>query len=437
MPKLNLTELKEELDAKRSLQRQVFDEAKVVGEDGEESYDFKQVECLGSAVNQLEGAEKAQRVSQIAEELRDAVVGLEEEIATAEAVEGFKSTEKHFEGKRNRPPFTDSPGRKVRDTGQKLSTKQIAKRIVEDPLFQQWKRGSRDGRIEIDASLFEAKTLMTTSSGWAGESTRTGVAVDIPLRPPQLIDILPRNTTGQPTVVYMEQDTRTQAAAEISEGDAKPEAAFVWTETSTPVEEIAVSLPVTDRMLEDSPMMEGLIETQLREDMMERLDQQALLGNGTPPNLGGILDKSVLTTAVASESVLKAIARAIRLIQTGTSRATPTHILMHPADWEEVATIQNATSGEFILGNPHEVIQPRIWGLPVVINEELTEDTALVGSFMARNIQLYERRGINVEWGWTGDQFVQNKRTIKMYGRWALAVYRPTAFCTITSFNET
>lgn len=428
-----LTELREELAAKRDLQQQIVDEATYT-EGSEEAHDLKRVECLGSAINKLEGGEKASRVAEIAAEIDQRIESLEELIATEEVISGYKASSKRREEERkNRPTFPADT--KARLEGKGMDYRQIAKRITDDPIFKAWQRGNRDGRIDIDASLFEAKTLMTTSSGWAGESTRTGVAVDIALRPPQLLDILPKNTTGQPSIVWMQQTTRTQAAAEVSEGGAKPEAAFVWSETSSPVEEIAVQIPVTDRMMEDSPQIQGLIETQLREDMVERLDQQCLEGNGTPPNLSGILDQgSILTTAVSGGNMPHAIMRAMRLIRTGVSRAIPTHVLMNPVDYEDMV-LQPGTNDDFLFGGPGEMTIPRVWGLPIIQNEEIVEDTVLVGAFSARNIQLYERRGISVEQGWIGDQFKENKRTIKMWGRWALAVYRPTAFCTVTGFD--
>ncbi len=424
-----MSELREQLDAKHQIQKQIVEEATHV-EGGEEKQDLTRVSCLGSAVNKLEGAEKVKRVAEIAAELNDAIAALEIKISTAEVVDGFKASQRKRDDERRRPPFPSDLTSRL--TGKPLSFKQIAARIVDDPMFKAWQRGSRDGRIEVDASFMEAKTLMTTTAGWAAEATRTGVLVDIPLRPLQIMDILPRGTTGQNTVVFMSQSTRTQAAAEIAEGAAKPEATFVWAEASTPVQEIAVSQSVTDLMLEDELMIAGLIETQLREDINERLDQQALIGNGTSPNLRGILNVvGILTQAKGADTIPTAIRKAITKVRTGVSRARPTHVLLHPNDWQEIALLTDA-NGRYIFGDPGAETVPRIWGLPVVENEELTEGTGLVAAMAARNIQLFERRGIVVERGWSGTQFVENKQTIRASMRAALATYRPTAFCTVT-----
>lgn len=429
-----LSEKREELSAKRDLYKQVFEEAAVEGEDGKR--DFTQVECLGTAVNALEGAEKAKRVAEIAAELKDAITELDVEISTAEASADFDSTEQHFKSQRKRQPFAAGASA-TKDRGRKLSFGQIAKRVVDDPVFKAWQRGETNGRVDIDASWFDAKALMSTTAGFPPEVTRTGVMVDIPLRPPQIIDIVPRAQTGQNAVAYMQQDTRTQAAAEVAEGTTKPEATLVWSERTTAVKEVAVSLPVTDIMLDDAPQIASLIETQLREDINERLDQQVLVGDDSVDafNFLGILNQTgILTQSGAGVPIPDAIKTAGTAIQTGAARATPTHVVLHPDDWDQLALLQKA-DGEYLYGSPADMVAPRIWGWPIVVNEELTPGTALVGGFSARNLQLYERRGISVARGFSGTDFVQNRQTLKAFGRWALAVYRPAAFITITSLG--
>lgn len=433
----SLNEHREELDAKRALHQQIFDEAAVKGEDGEETHDLKQVECLGTAVNELEGTEKARKVASIAKELEAAIAELDEKVCTAEAAQGFHTTQKHFERQRKRPAFPTSSVTKDA-TGRPLSVKQIARRVVEDPTFKAWRQGSHDGKIQIDASLLGTKTLMSTSAGFEPESTRTGQVVDIPLRPPQIVDIMPRGQTGQANVVYMRQTERTQAAAEVAEGAAKPEAAFVFAEESTPVREVAVSLPVTDIQLEDVPFIESLIETMLREDIDERLDGQILIGDGVAPNLEGILNvtgiQNVVGSAAAGDDLISTAARAGAAIRTGIARAIPTHVLFHPDDWTDIMVSRvNATADQrFLIGNPQDMTAQRLWSWPVVINEELTPGTGLIGGFAARNVQLVERRGVVVERGFVNNQFVENQQTLRASMRAAVAIFRPAAFATFS-----
>lgn len=437
---MNLEELREELEAKRALLDQIFDEARAEAEDGSETQDLKQVECLGKAVKDLEGAEKAKRVAEEIQRLTDEVLALDEKITTAEAVERGKSTRDHFKSQVKRRGTPGGVSSVASDTGRSLTAKQIAQRVVNSDEYKAWRRGATS-RIDIDlASWGDAvgqgtKALMSTTAGFQPESTRTGQVVDIPLRPPQIIDIMPRGTTGQQLVVYMQQTTRTQAAAEVAEGAAKPEATFVFAETSSPVQEVAVSLPVTNTQLEDVPFIAGLIESMLREDITERLDQQILTGDGIAPNLQGILNTpGILNVSAVGVDDINAIAQAGTAIRTGVARAVPTHVLLHPTDWDGVR-LRQATDGQYLLGNPQDPVSPRIWGWPVVLNEELTPGTGLIGGFATRNIQLVERRGISVERGLVNSQFVQNQQTIRASMRAAVVVFRPAAFATITGLD--
>lgn len=435
-----LAELREELDAKVDLLQTIRDEAKDVGEDGEETFDLKRVECLGTAINAKEGGEKTAAVASVVEDLKGRIAELEEEISTAEAMNGIQQVEDHRKSQRKRPRYSDGASVKA-DVGRKLSFEQVASRVTGDPTFKRWIQGSRDGRIEVDASWWDAKqqakTLMSTTAGFPPEVTRTGVVVDIPLRPPQIMDIMPRATTGQNAVAYMQQTTRTQAAAEVPEGGLKPEAAFVFAEVTTAVKEVAVHIPVTDTQLEDVPFIGSLIETMLREDINERLDGQILNGDDSVDthNLLGILNTAgILTQAKGTDPIADAIHKAATQIMTGAARATPTHVALNPLDWERLRLLRGS-DGKYIFGDPQDQIVPRIFGWPVVLNEALTEGTGLIGGFAARNLQLVERRGIAVERGFINDQFIRNQQSIRASMRAALAVYRPAAFATITGLN--
>ncbi len=114
-----------------------------------------------------------------------------------------------------------------------------------------------------------------------------------------------------------------------------------------------------------------------------------------------------------------------------TGRAVPTHYVTHPNDWQEIRLLRTA-DGIYIWGNPSEAGPERLWGLPIVQNDALAENTGLVGSFESAWIQLLERRGILLEIGFTGNQFVEGKQTIRASMRTVQVIYRPPAFCTVT-----
>jgi HK97 family phage major capsid protein len=281
------------------------------------------------------------------------------------------------------------------------------------------------GLREVRAALFQ------TTAGHPPESVRSGRIVDAVTRPLQVIDILPIGTTSQAAYVYMEETTRTHAAEEKGEGVAFAESAFALTERSSAVRKITDSVPVTDEQLEDVEGVEAYLNGRLMFGLRQRFDTQVLTGNGTAPNLRGILNVAgIQTQAKGADPVPDAIYKALTKVRV-TGRAAPTHVLLHPNDWQDIRLMRTA-DGIYIWGSPSEAGAARIWGLPVVQADALTENTGLVGAFDPAMISAFERRGIDIQVGYSGTQFVEGRRTIRADMRVALVVFRPAAFATVT-----
>ena len=114
-----------------------------------------------------------------------------------------------------------------------------------------WKQ-SKAGRVDIPLHLdLELKTLFETAAGFTPESVRSGLLVEAATRPIQVTDLIPSFPINQAAFVYMEETTRTHAAAEAAEGGTYAESTFEWTEQTSTVRKIADSIPVTDEQLED------------------------------------------------------------------------------------------------------------------------------------------------------------------------------------------
>jgi HK97 family phage major capsid protein len=422
---MTLKELRKKLDAKREQLREVFKQVKS-GVDGKTAYDFQNAtaDWLGADVLALSGTEKSLRVCELVAERNGELDELVDELTKREAAEGIGTAlAKRDKTPVNRPGHPEGKGEKPKSLGEL---------VTEHEVYQQWMKGDTSGHIVLpNHGMRELKTLFETSAGWAPESTRTGVVVAAVTRPLQVTDIMPTGRTGQANVVYMEETTRTHAAAEKAEGAAYAESEFVLTERTSPVRKITDSVPVTDEQLEDVAMVSSYLEGRLNFGVQQRLDGQIVAGDGIAPNLDGILNVAgIQTLAKGAEPVPDTIFNMMKLIRV-TGRAIPTHVLLHPDDWAPIRLLRTA-DGVYIWGNPSEAGPERIWGLPVVQNESLSVGTGLVGSFMLSWITVFERRGIIIERGFVADQFKEGKQTIRASGRWALVLYRPAAFGTTT-----
>src|SRR5262249_46467240 len=217
-------------------------------------------------------------------------------------------------------------------------------------------------------------------------------------RPLVVADLLMPGTTGSNSVTYMQESTFTNAAAPVAEGAAKPESALVFTAVTEPSSKFAHWLPVSDELLEDVPAISAYIDGRLRVGVQLAEDDQLLNGNGTAPNLRGILNRSGLATTVvqgaAPDSAADAILRQIAAIAT-TAFVQPTGIVRNPADWLPMQTLKS-TTGEYLGPNPWETpVTPTLWGLPVALTSAIAAKTVLVGAF-ATMAQWFRRGGLSV-----------------------------------------
>ncbi len=416
-----LIEKRKELEAKSGILSAVFKQA------GEEM-DLSKVKKIGD--QNL----KSYTTVQISEEIRklnDELTDLGKDINTLELVEKASQDVKALQERIKTPvsPFTH-PTPNAPSSDQKSGFKGLGDAIVASDLFKNHQSGTMEAGEVQGFGLKELKTLFQTSAGWEPESTRIGRLVDAVTRPIQVIDIIPSGQTGQASIVYMEETTRTHGAAERAEAAAYAESTFELEEKSSPVRSIGDSVPVTDEQLADVPQVQSYLNQRLAFGVRQRLDGQVLNGDGTAPNLRGILNTTgIQTVAKGSDPVPDAIYKALTKIRV-TGRAMPSHVLVHPNDWQAVRLLRTS-DGIYIWGSPSESGPERIWGLPVVQTDALTENTALVGDF-PNFCQLFERQGLDVRLGFVNDDFTKGRQTIRAGMRVAFLVYRATSFSTIT-----
>jgi HK97 family phage major capsid protein len=152
---------------------------------------------------------------------------------------------------------------------------------------------------------------------------------------------------------YMEETTFTNAAAETAESGAKPEATIAFTERTEAVRKIAVTLPATDEVLADVPVLGSWLSERLAFMVRQRLDTQVVSGDGTAPNLSGILDRAgIQTQAKGADPVPDAIYKAATLVYT-SQFLEPDAVVIHPNDWRDVRLLRTA-DGLYIFGSPGE-----------------------------------------------------------------------------------
>lgn len=286
------------------------------------------------------------------------------------------------------------------------------------------------------------------------ESGGPGNALVTPFYLPGIIPLQQRPLTvrglfGQGTMTqgdslsYAQQDQFDSGAAAVAQattvngsgvtGGVKPQSAIGWTRNTAVAEWIATWMVATRQMLADAGVVESLIDNQGRLMIALEEEDQLISGNGTSPNLSGILDQSIQTLDLTGLDNLDGIRTARRLVRTGTSRLAADAIVINPEDSEEFDLLKDLNEA-YRGGNPigNFTYDQPIWGLRRVESEAVDPGTAIVGAFRA-GATVMERQPITVL---TADQhsdfFVRNLVVILFEERLAFPVFFPSAFVNVT-----
>lgn len=395
-----LKEARGKLGAKRKELATIFEEA---GPD----IDLAKVKSVDG-----DTAAKAAHIKNLNDEMADLGQKVEELVEVAKAAGAARATDD-----------SDEPdGEQGDDRPNGRKTVSFGEAFVKSSAFKE-----KGAVAELDLEL---KTLLDTATGWVPETTRGPRLVDFATRPVQVVDFIPQTTTNQVAVTFMEETTFTNAAAETAEGIAKPEAALALTERSSSVRKIAVWIPVTDEQLEDVPRIQQYLNNRLPFMVRQRLDQQIVSGNGTAPNLRGLLNVvGIQTQAKGADPTPDAIYKAATKIEV-TGQAVPNLVILHPNDWQDIRLLRTA-DGIYIWGSPADAGPERIWGYRVAKVQAATENTGVV--LDTNYTELAIKKGIEVQTSNShGTFFVENKQAVRAEMRAAFVVYRPASVCSVT-----
>lgn len=205
----------------------------------------------------------------------------------------------------------------------------------------------------------EFKTTLNTT-GYPPESLRAPGILETALRnPDSIIGLFDQIQTSQNAYVYLEETTFTNNAGSIAEaGDISSanEGALAFTERTESIRKMATFLPVTDELLSDVSGIQGYVNSRLSTMMKLNMDNQLVNGDGSAPNLTGVLNKSGINTFDYSSysgelAKLGQIYQAITEIRKDAF-VEPDSIVMHPSDWYEIVTAVSDFAGAASAPNP-------------------------------------------------------------------------------------
>lgn len=278
---------------------------------------------------------------------------------------------------------------------------------------------------DVQKARVEVKNTVTSVSGTTVYPQQQAGVVPGAFKPLTIRDVLPSGTTNSIMVVGTREAAFTNGAAETAQGSAKPESSNTFEQFNVPIETVATWLKVSNQLLADAPSVVAYIDTRLRYALEERIDLQLLKGNGTAPNIGGLLKSGNFTafTPATGANLADSINKAkYALWALGYA---PDAVIVNPADWGALE-IAKETSGAYLYGAPGTVAAANPFGVRVVMSNNMTAGQFAIGAFQ-RAAMVWTREGVAVEMGYVNDDFTKNLVTMRAETRLGLEVSTPAA----------
>jgi HK97 family phage major capsid protein len=379
-------ELKEVKDLLDEASKEVKDAAKDAGAKAKEAIDK-----AGEAIKGLEGKADKSDIDALKEKLTETQ-------AHADALDiKMQKAGSKPEGEKS---FVDHLGEQLTAVKEQLTTL----------------KGTKKEGVQFEV---KAATTFTIGSSYSGGTYNlTSFDSDfarIQRRKPflrQLVRVVP---TSKMYIAWAEQSNPQGAPAPTAEGAAKPLISFQVVERTAKVEKIPAIFKVSKESLDDIPFLQSEINTELKELIDLNFDTQILSGDGTSPNLKGILTFAIPSFAAPTGLALNVVAPnnydviLAAVTQVALANFTPNYVLVNPADKAMMQLAKN-TQGTYVLPPFTTVNGVEVAGVQVIENSGVTAGSFVVGDFSKANLAMREEIGIQI--GYENDDFTKNLVTI-------------------------
>jgi HK97 family phage major capsid protein len=249
----------------------------------------------------------------------------------------------------------------------------------------------------------------------------------------RLLDHLPVEQTTNTQVKYYRALAAASGATAVAEGATKPESTPTWETVTADVRKLAHYAKVNNEVIDDFADFMDVVGREMLAGLIDQENAQLINGNGTPPNLLGLLGQSgVQEQARSTDTNIDCLFKGMNLLRTATF-SEPTFVAIHPTNWATVRLSKNG-QGDYLAQDVLSGDPARLWGYPVVVTSRVSVGTALVmnGPLGAK---VYMREAPVLSVGTEGTDFIANKTTIVAEERLALTAPRPAAIVKCTGLN--
>lgn len=218
----------------------------------------------------------------------------------------------------------------------------------------------------------------------------------------------------------------TISAAGVAEAGAIPESKFTPTLAKANVVNVAHYTKITKQLADDAPALAAYINTKMLYGLQNKVENQIVNGNGTAPQLKGLLATGSYTDASSQLTGAKNLFDLLLLLQgvAETAAYEPEALVLNPMTWAQLA-MEKDSQGRYLLGGPGLAANKSVWGIPVVTSSAVPAGKFIFGNF-TQTVTIYDRQQVAVEMTNTNeDDFTHYLYTIRASRRLALAVEVP------------
>ena len=300
---------------------------------------------------------------------------------------------------------------------------------VEADGFKSFASGEGEGakfRMDIQASTITGQegSPPENSDILVAPGRRAGIVAGA-FRALRIADLLTEIPISSNAWDFTRELAFTNNAVEVAEAAAKAETDLTFELATVNVRTIAHWIKASNQILADAPAVAAYIDTRMIYGVNAREDLQLLVGDGTGQNISGMTIAANRTafSPTSGDTALDSLNRAKYQLVGADYMADG--VIMNPADWGAIERLKTSDAA-YVVGNPFGSITPIVWGLPVVLSNNMTSGSFQMADF-ATTYDLLRRAGTVVEMGFVNDDFTKNLVTIRAEKRAALATLRPAS----------
>lgn len=300
--------------------------------------------------------------------------------------------------------------------------------FVKSNEFGSFQKNEARGRARL-----EVKNTVTNAIANTDNYRRPGL-VEGAFRVFTIEDALTKLPTTAPSIDWVRENVFTNAAAETAEGTIKPQSSITFTTGTMPVSTVAHWIKITRQLAMDNAALAAYINRRMVYGVNLRVENQLLVGNGTAPNINGLLNTGNFTAHGYTAATLTAagyLNNRFDLIGAMMGDAALADypadtVIMNTGDWWKLR-LSKDSQNRYLLGDPGSGTTPELFGAKIVASNAMTAGQIWVGN-LAQAATLWIREGVTVEMFDQDENNAQlNLVTIRAERRLALTVEKPAA----------